>query len=68
MCTLQSNINKVVATTYFPHHYYIYLAISIWPDPVSTSQVDCDLVVEVTEVGVKLRSHLSKILVWEVFL
>ncbi len=44
-------VNKVVATAYVLHHYY---QIVIWPDPVSTSQVDHDLVMEVAEVRERL--------------
>ncbi len=42
--------------------------IVIWPDPVSTGQFDIDLVVEVADVRVRLRSNSSKILVWEISL
>ncbi len=31
--------------------------IIIWPDPVSTSEVDLDLVVKVTEVQTRSRSN-----------
>ncbi len=57
--TLFFKLYKLDATT-----YVTITMIIIWPDPVSTSQVDFDLDVDVAEFGARSQSNTSKILVW----